>query len=124
MNPGRKLDALVAEKVMNLENVRYQMLGYHHDLVFGENVLAQVAQLVPNYSTDISAAWKVVDELGDRKWLLVMYKANTIVIPQYWFASFDFKYPDDSKPETDYEFAETAPHAICLASLKIGRSKL
>lgn len=75
MNPGRYLDALVAEKVMGLKlknpqpeskwwkgrfylemdskgaDVKVDSLGYWHELV-------------PEYSTDIAAAWKVVEKLG------------------------------------------------------------
>lgn len=81
LKPGRELDALVAEKVMG-------------------------GELRP-YSTDISAAWEVVEKYkwaepelrySDEQhcWVFSLHKASG--------------YPN--------ECGDTAPHAICLAALR------
>jgi hypothetical protein len=101
MKPGRELDALVAEKVTGWPAARdakaISETGYW---TAGDE---RFIHGLPAYSTEIAAAWQVVEKLiatGD------------------WC---DF--------ELDYEptllwccggktYAPTAPHAICLAALK------
>jgi hypothetical protein len=106
----RELDALVANSVMGLSNVRVQEQGYHTDLVYGPNVMAGVAQLVPHYSTDIAAAWQVVEKTN------LLFK-------------YDLRRRDDGMWELGHYYyedfvtkaeAETAPKAICLMALVIG----
>ena len=103
MRAGRELDALVAEKVMGL---------------------------AAPYSTDIAAAWLVVEHMharldpaaqGAHQLLTLMCVGH---YRDCWAASFDFELTDDWH-EADrigaYPFAaraETAPLAICLAALR------
>jgi hypothetical protein len=64
MEPGRELDALVAEKVMGWKDERPQ---YDQCMVVNENVggmLGPIRVFAP--STDISAAWEVVEKMHDR----------------------------------------------------------
>ncbi len=82
LEAGRDLDALVAEKVM------------------GETCLFTA----PAYSTDIAAAWQVVDKLHALSFYLEVGSAG-------WMARF----ANISATEAS---AATAPLAICLAALK------
>ena len=51
MEAGREMDALVAEKVMGLSYILFDGTDPHQE------------ELTPHYSTDIAAAWEVVEKL-------------------------------------------------------------
>lgn len=92
MKPGRELDMLVAEKVMSLKP-----LGR-----------------VPHYSTDISAAWEVVEKINSskNKWTLNSLRCDPND-GKWQFGDIDRDgsiWPDDKY--------DSAPLAICLAALK------
>jgi hypothetical protein len=115
MKAGRELDALVAEKIFGLkfdcERCRNESLD--------------------SYSTDIAAAFEVVDAIGKR---IAMEsgvpKLQFLTLSQlgYWSAGYaaSFGFPwfqDDQWEQHANDFsasaqAETAPLAICLAALK------
>ena len=57
MKAGRELDALVAEKVMGFP----VKIGD----ITGEPYHAQFGYSMPNYSTDIAAAWEVLEKFTD-----------------------------------------------------------
>ena len=89
MKPGRELDAMVSEKVMGCKWID----GWHP-------------------STDIQAAWHVVEKLGSKSMVTIRT---------------GFKHPQGSTyhhTETtvtvggEYASGISAPHAICLAALK------
>lgn len=92
MDAGPELDRLVAEKVMGCEPCGHPFCGPRT----GHNMPAP-------YSTDIRAAWEVVDKLG-----LFVGKGFF-----GWIASQN-SYWLDSETCT----ADTAPLAICRAALK------
>ena len=109
MEPSRELDALVAEKVMGWETVNNKagipVSGF--DWV-GHNPKTQsstVWSYVPDYSTDISAAWEVVEKLSrgkvDRSFVLEFHYER-------YYASFG--------PYRE-EMYETPSEAICKAAL-------
>lgn len=114
MNPGRELDALVAEKVMELKNIRKLNTEAIKDFVYDRPNLITglhvIEDLVPEYSTDIAAAWEVVERLAE-------YHGNKCdldygeFLEGLWTVRFGFG--------NDSCSAETAPHAICLAALKV-----
>jgi hypothetical protein len=64
---------------------------------------------VPAYSTDIAAAWEVVDAIRYKHGggLLELYHNGT----DTWAARFD--------EEARLTTCDTAPHTICLAALKV-----
>lgn len=135
MKPGRELDALIAEKVMELKDVRRQTQGWHTDqLMHGPVRVGGVASMVPDYSTNIGDAWMVVEKLknvicsgeGFRpEFELICSEDN--IDAQGWQAVFydrhgsgawhDYKGRDKEWPHFS-AYGETAPHAICLAALK------
>ncbi len=118
--PGRELDALVAEKVIGLQV--YQ--ATEDDMIFtlerefvqaGDycyDVENHMTRLVPSYSTDIAAAWQVVEHFGsDCRVDLTKYAGD------HGYHCFISRYTyDDEHYLGDCE-APTAPHAICLAAL-------
>lgn len=122
MQAGRELDALVAEKVMGY-------LWWHRD---GDNLLLEPQSVawqeslhlepgkidapqdiclgMDNYSTDIAAAWLVVEKLH-----------MTVHTPGASFACGEYKNYRDYAAETqdgELTSAATAPLAICRAALK------
>lgn len=103
MNPGRKLDALVAEKVMgwalsNKESIK-------DGLIYTDRGWTSA---YPSYSTDIAAAWEVVEKF---RWAEPELSWNDET--HSWIVHFQ------KGMYSGYaNSAETAPHAICLAALK------
>lgn len=104
MKPGRALDKLVAEKVfgktvreLELEKPRFlgDKLMEVDDTTFKQ---------LPHYSTDIAAAWLVIEKF-----------------PDYQLDRFGGKHRATFESETHslYEGeSHTAPHAICIAALR------
>lgn len=113
MTPGRELDALVAEKVMGLDVNRTGPETMWFARPMGGNW-----DDLKDYSTDIAAAWEVVEAVKARK------------IDQGWF---DLGFANGSWGATfrtgayyepiEHVRAPTAPHAICLAALKAVETK-
>lgn len=144
MDVGRELDALVAEKVMDLrvrkvivsEWVRERNYADPGDYVIDWSP-DKTSSLCPEYSTDIAAAWRVVNAIHD----MISNEARDgkrrdlnflelSVLSRYGAtaATFDLEITSEW-----YEFANSLPfgargdspaHAICLAALKVvgGRS--
>ncbi len=106
LQPGRELDALVAEKVMSsckLEGTFVQKID-----TVSKIVTVGTEWQYPPYSTDISAAWDVVEKF---KWAEpeVSYSDEQ----HCWYGLMN------KGPGSGIAYgAPTAPHAICLAALK------
>lgn len=119
MKPGRELDVLVSKKVM--------ARIYESDFR-PEEYLTEL--LCPHYSTDIAAAWQVLEKIceihksraennstGSDKQTYYPF-TPTLVQNEEGLWGLDFVYQDyDYYPSP--EFYSTAPHAICLAALKL-----
>lgn len=118
---GRELDALVAEKVMGL-SVSWRSLHPNPDAsdppeIYllddkGDMPLLEVRSgdgwtFLPRYSTDITAAWQVVERMKERGYWLCLIQNQLL-----FSASFDSVLTDHRAT------GETAPHAICLAALE------
>jgi len=101
MKPGRELDALIAEKVFGLE-VEWKE-------GFGSKEVFPVSRLtaIPEYSTDIAAAWLVVEKLKGRE-PSIAYEGEKYG----WEVSLTINH------EIFCIYGKSAPHAICLAALK------
>lgn len=108
MKAGRELDRLIAEKVMHLPNIRNWDCGYVYGPEHGEDV--------PRYSTDIAAAWQVVEKLTKSE------NIDLEIIPSAFHneCSVSVGFLDDCGDACGpfYFTEESAPHAICLAALK------
>lgn len=121
--PGRDLDGIVALKVMGWTwsgKTAWSPSGSRNDIAHGDAWL-------PYYSTDIAAAWEVYE----RVLKLNNFEVGYDTYREVWFCtniSTDFRYTFDL---SDEEFnlqmndtcvagkGESAPHAICLAALKV-----
>lgn len=114
MNAGRELDALVAEKVMGWTEVRpcpdEDMREYGEDLWGRPPGGPLNSQNVSAYSTDIAAAWEVVDNISQRE--NVEAVSLTITVDG---TACRVLLRDKNAPVRVYE--DTAPRAICLAAL-------
>jgi hypothetical protein len=147
MNAGRELDALVAEKVMGTITWTHgkafvtqpngcRSLGI---AVFPNGVDERfvirdgnangnwsrgdgnrwMTEALPHYSTDIAAAWQVVEFL-QREWDRLDEKESQFwrfedCHPHGWIARVIW--PHDGEAEIASVDADTAPLAICLAAL-------
>jgi len=133
VNPGRELDALVAEKIFGMtfdvgngpcpmtQFVHYVEQQFdvaktnsgvelHTLLLKKEKLLMQI----PHYSTDISAAWEVVEKTK----LLENYAMG--IFQGEWTIAEEFS----CVVQGIIAQAATAPYAICLAALKLCGEKL
>ena len=114
LTASRELDALIAEKVMGLTFVYPYMTDKNMTDKKGDpwyEVTGTQSGLleVPAYSTDIAAAWGVVEQLcsQDRDFAVAYVRAQN-----EWCVEFSFGVA------ICREFADTAPLAICLAALQ------
>ena len=101
---GRELDAQVAEKVMGWRHVRET--GPPDDLYGQEPGRSGTVYIVPHYSTDIGAAWAVVERLRDIDCDLTIESAGN-----QWHVSL--------LVGAIVGTAQAAPLAICRAALKV-----
>jgi hypothetical protein len=106
MQAGREMDALVAEKVMGVEIPKWL------DVPNGLDTLTS-REVVPLYSTDIRAAWQVVQNLRERGWFFDLGDKPSIdgdfASPRVWNAFVDRIVFGPN--------ADTPMLAICLAAL-------
>jgi hypothetical protein len=118
VSPGRELDALVAEKVLGCKPflgtdgvTKYCNCGRTSSFDDGAHEMRS-GGLKP-YSTSISAAWELVEHLGEHRgfWFRLEKQAS---LPGLWLAAFREAGLDDE----DTAASVTAPHAIALAALK------
>lgn len=66
---------------------------------------------LPNWPADISAAWKLVEEMHEKGYGVNIYARDGVY-------SCEITSPDHMCKQLFYEFADTAPLAICRAYLK------
>lgn len=95
MNPGRPLDRLIAEKIME-----YPSHEKHHEdlLCFCKYHDAK------RYSTEIAAAWELVEKLD-------LFSFTTLSKNERgWLITWN--------DESYMVYGDTASHAICLAAIK------
>lgn len=130
LQPGRELDALVAVHVMDLKKARHKI----KQEVVGHGMMAETCSIcgannfadtlkfpcVPSYSTDIAAAWTVVEKLqAQGKSLCMHWDAHELNKSFYIANHIDgltcrgFSGLDLFEVESD-----SAAHAVCLAALK------
>ena len=104
----REIDALIAEHVMEIDGVVLHTNGYAVFRTRADDRVTGEWFAIRHYSTQMSAAWEVVEKLESRGAHFLLKKTgqkgtNT------WCAEFE---PGKSVS------AETAPLAICLCALK------
>lgn len=108
MKPGREMDALVAERVFGLKyRARWFMGVIDPRSPDGTNMrpMGDMDYPAPPYSTDIAAAWEVVEKFGQ-------------AFDRLYFSGGKWEcWIEPSVGERAQEFGDSAPHAICLAAL-------
>ena len=115
LQAGRELDALIAEKVMGWTSVAMAGLFTQFPAIAlcglppGAQLNADL-QVVPRYSTQIAAAWQVVE------------KFKMTITPNNCHPHIKAKWCVDVELKGSHELwlagAETAPLAICRAALR------
>lgn len=131
MNPGRDLDALIAEKVLGWQEVNknhqwnyrtgrhcYGWPDDYYGALPGQptDVFNADWRLVPKFSTDIADAWKVVKQL--RLWLLPL-NDRWMACQELGPVFFDEDVGVVEGHVTHIGIAETEAHAICIAALEV-----
>ena len=123
MKPGRELDALVAEKVMGQTVRLADDMGVDHDEgdFFVNKPDSKEPRWghmlgLPHYSTDIAAAWAVVEKMQGLGWT---FQVDDVGFNDSTEGKWRVVLTEETKGH-DYHPADgdTAPHAICLAALK------
>jgi hypothetical protein len=120
MQPGRELDALVAEKVMGL-CVLDSVNMYGDGCVVSDAGMDEWEKhreygkvddpdLLEPYSTHIAAAWEVVEKMKATHICKVVGLSST----GEWFASIK---PKEAGIFSSHAYAPTAPEAICKAAI-------
>lgn len=113
MLAGRELDALIAEKVMghiiSEDRVFAQTYGFTDPRVETSQD-RMLRRVLANYSTDISAAWGVVEKIGLN---IILESESNIESNEAWCCNF-WNYSTDRIRAR----GQSAPHAICLAALE------
>jgi hypothetical protein len=120
--PGRALDALIAEQVMGLR----RRLPGEFDWAEHEWFTVEGARprTLPHYSTDIAAAWTVVEKLSDYVskrdepwWSFAIFNAQKNQIGARIYACPPGSSIFDVRTVIAEAVGNSAPHAICLAAL-------
>lgn len=118
---GRELDALIAERVMGWKIGKERIVrpdGSSFDApesgMPGDHVYDRYS--IPHYSTDIAAAWQVVEKLGDKFHCRI---STPFFDGRPCFAGFTRKGTTGWNGKPDFEASgDTVPAAICRAALK------
>lgn len=107
MKPGREMDRLIAEKIMNLPHIRTaDYLIYDTDIF----------KPVPFYSTRIEDAWELVEKFVIS--VAVPGSPDSSGCSFSHYTAIAWAPTDKASHYHIYEWGDTAPHAICLAALK------
>jgi hypothetical protein len=109
MEAGHELDALVAEKVMGYTVLDGDCAG---TCVRTVNATTSQQIMLPPYSTDIAAAWQVVEKLTPP------VNCQTGTIGECELLISDKYYQVRFEGQPHFTGADTMPLAICLAALK------
>lgn len=112
MEAGRELDVLIAERVMGKKVVDIEGESY----ALPPEI--ETAYPVKAYSTDIEAAWQIVEYMKSQHDMVfaLMNRHEGRGAIKDWRADF---YPFISdRNRSGYAYGETAPEAICRAALK------
>jgi hypothetical protein len=114
--PGRKLDRLVAERI-GLKYIPATKGGWPEHVEFPDKP-GQFVELL-DYSTDIAAAWQVVEFMRSKGYRFHIYEHDRKSPGDDfvgWVAGFTSR--DEMKVNSQWQ-GDTPAHAICLAFLAI-----
>ena len=124
MKPGLELDILVAEKVFGHKVVtkrwgkekQYASYSLGEPDYYDDAGASVLWNPVPDYSTDIKAAWEVVDKLTTDSWRVttITSECGGSDCTVSCNPGVRGRYASDAMEG----LITTAPHAICLAAVK------
>jgi hypothetical protein len=111
LSVGAEIDRLIAKKVMGQERTASCPLG---DPTCDGKYEPQVGHwpCLPYYSTDIAAAWQVVEHLRTQNWYLLRLTNGDNNYACYFGRGI-------VQGPYGYAVGDTAPLAICKAALKV-----
>jgi ABA sandwich protein len=118
----RKIDCAIAEKVMGLKDIRMEESWPSQEcLVYGFHPHRKCGIPVPEYSTNIAAAWEVVEKMKET-YSVCIEKGKDVPAWSVWLIpehkrGDGFHYIEDIL-EKFGDSSCSLPHAICLAALK------
>ena len=122
MKPGRELDALVAQKVLGWTNIEWvdlkhasekEVKGSPPDAVASPYTGHKQQFNIPKYSSDIAAAWGVVEKVNkDLSFEVKVLRENVLGVRYDCIVWTGL----DRKINITSEIS--APHAICLAAIQ------
>ena len=112
MKPGIELDALIEANVFGTPKEAIELGIRNRGLPPQIGPVRQIRYVLAEYSTDISAAWEVVEKLMERG-----EKLYIGCDPDNHAAPVSVSWPVGESVE-----AKTLPHAICLAAVEITNS--
>lgn len=111
LSAGRELDALIAEKIFGLI-LKDRFTGEEKPITSGMALRhMEKWHNIPYYSTDIAAAWTVVEKIKSKDRAIFFELVNSV------------NYKWECQIGGGNAEADTAPHAICLAALKAVEGK-
>ena len=123
---SREMDALVAEKVMGFHLMRYINYPDREPVInpamFPPDYTDEQIR-IPNYSTDIAAAWLVVEKMSELGWYFNIATTDpydvtfSVDVRDERHGTWDEDGQEDGWITHDVR-ANTAPLAICRAALK------
>ncbi len=128
MKPSRELDALIAERVMGhvvSKDLAWQVTYNQADALVETTVDHTLRRALQPYSTDISAAWSVVEKL---KAIMKPYDFHIEITscsehPEEWQVGVEWFTEDEEYTKVRhgmfYSLSDSAAHSICLAALKV-----
>lgn len=108
MKPGRELDALIAENVMGLTKPKEDLPSWQHEY-------SGTKPFPLPYSTDIAAAWEVLDTLKALGCLITVSWTKK----SKWHCYAEYYSDKDQCIYSEYSLEESASQAICLTALKM-----
>ena len=111
MKAGRELDAEIAEKIMDWGHV-LDPLGTLTGQPLPKELPEHWTSGIPHYSTDISAAWQVIERMREQGWWY------TLTDERFNGHFAEFRRADEHGIHHFHRvIAGTAPLAICKAAL-------
>ena len=129
MEAGRKLDILVASEIFGIEvewdysswDINKQLPKQPFRKGEPRTVLGPTAHVVLNtifeHSTDIQAAWPVVEKMFELGHSMSLLHLSSEFYPDYWYCDFRLK-GKTTPPEYEWvDHISKAPEAICKAAL-------
>ena len=115
---NREIDALIAKKVMGYEPSEFThwpcgKARSPNQLYWRKDGKLFMFDNLPHYSTDIAAAWQVVEKIkGKYRGVEIGYRLGG------WFCQIEDGTSDIDERYIAQAEADTAPLSICLAALK------